>query len=79
MSKTKTKTKCIPGTNEGCRYPDNKDGWTNLYKDVPYMSAESCERMLDANGLRTAGWVLLELRHELSRVCLAHGANRYAW
>lgn len=59
--------------------PRTKDEWTALYKNVPYMSEDACYDALAANGLRLPGYTLLELRKELSNLCLENGANRFVW
>lgn len=65
----------IPGTT----YPSTKEGWEMLYRGVSSMSAESCERILDANNIPNGSLVLFEYRQEVAELCLRNGVSRYCW
>ena len=66
----------IPGTKSA---PDTIEGWTRIYRGISSMSAESCEQILDANGMRLGYLTVFEFRQELRELCIRKGVNKYTW
>ena len=64
--------KFIPGT---MGVPNTLDGWNSLWRCVPDLSVETCEKILVGNEVPHNAMCLLDYRREVSQLCRQHGAS----